>query len=896
MSISINLHDKWRYELDEADRGIGENWASRTLAGEGFAVPGTTAGNKLGDPVSIDRKLTREAVRCLREEYKYVGAAWYQTGFCVKDSCDKKQAVLFLERIMFESRAWIDGHYISSRDSLSTPHQYDITKYITPGREQSLTVRVDNRDIHKISPYPSAYTDETQTIWNGIAGRCEININDAVTFDKVITGVSLQKKEISISFDLENSYGTDVSSVLAVRIKKEERTLAGRVTEPFKLGSTGHADIILPLTDAITLWDEFNPVLYSLEIELSEAESGTVLAGYSRQTGFRHLGQTGGILQVNGLQRFLRGNLDCCVYPLTGHPPMETEHWKEVFARTKAYGLNHIRFHSWCPPEAAFEAADQLGLYLQVEGPVWMDTWMGCTVGSHEEHYGYLPEEALRIINTYSIHPSFLIFSNGNELNGDFVLLESIIERLRKQNPHILYTLSTNWDRQMTGQDDLFITQSVDGTGIRGQFYLDRLVTGTLLDYSEAVKKREIPVLAHEVGQYAVYPNAAEIPKFTGVLKPVNYEVIKEDLKEKQLFSYLPGFVRASGRLSWALYKAELEAALRTKGFGGLQLLGLQDFPGQSTATIGVLDCFFDSKGYGSEEEFRGFCNSTVVLARMDKFLYKTTENFVADIEVAHYGSEALRDVRIIVSLEEHHGDILWTGTFMAEEIPVGLYTGNMHVDEDIFASLKGKSPLILKAGIHNTEYWNSWDIWVYEETIASANCYPALTVEAMEKLQRGEKVLLLPKAENLKNTGPGKFFPVFWSPVHFTSTDPCGMIIDNRNPLFSDYYPSGDYADFEWKNILENSVSVNLDHLPGFDPVTLLVPNFFNNHKFSNLFEARVLNGSVLVCSLDLDTGAEDHIERRSLKQALFRYFASEDFNPQQRIDIDSFKDIFLI
>ncbi|MGB4660566.1 MAG: sugar-binding domain-containing protein [Mobilitalea sp.] len=898
MNTIIGLHGMWNYELDEEDKGIQQEWHQRTLTSKGFVIPGTTASNHIGNPVQVEKTLSKDAVRCLREEYKYLGAAWYQTNFCIDKKYEKKRIVLFLERVMFESSIWIDNHYIGKQDSLSTPHTYDLTEYITYGLEQRLTIRIDNRDIQKLGPNPSAYTDETQTIWNGIVGRVEIQAEERVVIENIVSGVMLDQKEISVSFDLCNDFRFKVPITLEVRIKKEESILISQVQSITISSKTERAKIILPLTDQITLWDEFEPMLYTLEIIVSGHLEGRSISGiFHKQIGFRQLDHKDGILRVNGIQRFLRGNIDCCVYPYTGYPPMDLKSWKEFFATTKAYGLNHVRFHSWCPPEAAFEAADQLGVYLQVEGPVWMDDWTGYLVGSYEEHYRYLPKEAKRIIDTYSIHPSFCIYSNGNELNGDFKLLEKMIEILRERNPYLFYTLSTNWDRTVTRQDDLFIAQSVEGTGIRGQFFLDALVTGTSLDFLEGVQKRKIPVLSHEVGQYAVYPNVSEISKYTGVLKPINLEVIKKDLEEKNLLSYLPDFVRASGNLAWLLYKAELEAALRTKGLAGTQLLGLHDFPGQSTATVGLLDCFMDSKGIGSVEDFLSFCNKTVVLVKMEKFIYKTSEKFVADIEIAHYGKKALRDVEIVISLEDNEQNIVWTETFQVEEVPIGLYSGYMHIKTNIFSGLKGRNSFVLKAGILNTSHWNSWNIWVYEEEpfeLNVENCYDNLNEEAILKLQQGENVVLMITPNHISQIGPSKFFPVFWSPVHFESINPCGMIIDNKHPLFEKYFTTKNYADHEWKNILESGVSINLDSLAGYQPITMFVPNFYNNHKYSNLFEAKVLNGKVMICCLDLDTNAKDCIEMKSLKCAIIQYFVSEDFNPEQRVELEDLKALF--
>lgn len=896
MNTVINLHGAWRYELDEMDQGIEQEWYGRLLTNDGFIVPGTTSSNQIGHLNHIEKQLTKEAVKCLRETYKYLGVVWYQTSFCINNHTDRKMVQLFLERIMFESSVWVDENYVGKQDSLSIPHIYDPTQYITLGKEHILTIRIDNRDIYKLGPYPSAYTDETQTIWNGIVGRAEIIVKEELDVENIIPGVNCQKDIIDINFDIRNDFEEAVGIDLDICVKHNDNILTSHFSHYSISKSETRIHSMVPLADSIILWDEFEPVMYDLEIKIGYKKEGHQNSYiYHKQTGFREISQKGGTININGIQRFLRGNIDCCVYPYTGYPPMDIEEWKDIFTKTKAYGLNHVRFHYWCPPEAAFDAADQLGLYLQIEGPVWMDNWMEYTVGSYEEHYEYLPVEALRMIDIYSVHPSFCIFSNGNELNGDFTLLEHILEKLRARNPYILYTSSTNWDRKVNQQDDIFIAHSVDGTGIRGQYYLDELAAGTMLEFTQGIQKRDIPVISHEVGQYGVYPDVEEIPKFTGVLKPLNLEVIRQDLEKKHLLVHVPEFVNASGSLAWLLYKAEIEAALRTKHFGGIQLLGLHDFPGQSTATVGLLDCFYDSKGLGTEEEFRGFCNDTVVLVKMNKFIYKTSENFIADVNIAHYGKELLKDVEIVVKLEDNYKNTFWSKSFKENEIPIGLYSKDMNINVDIFHELKGKTSFVLKAGILGTDTWNTWNIWVHEELPYDpvTNCYDTLDDEAISKLIKGENVLIFPKLGCIKEIGPSKFFPVFWSPVHFASKDPCGMIIDNKHPLFEKYFPTQSYADFEWKNMLENGFSINIDKLPELRPITMFVPNFFNNQKSTNLFEAKVLNGKMMICCIDF-SDEEKYVEMQSMKHAIFEYFESSDFNPDQRIELEDLKKLF--
>ncbi|MFA9396714.1 MAG: discoidin domain-containing protein [Clostridiaceae bacterium] len=896
---SINLIGNWLYELDKNECGIEEEWFKRTLSNAGFSIPGTTAENNIGNPVIIEKKLTKQAIECLRQEKQYIGVAWYQTTFVLDDIESFESISLFLERIMFESQLWIDNAFVGKQDSLSTPHCFDITKFVELGKKHKLTIRINNKDIYNIGPYPSAYTDQTQTIWNGIVGRAELQISETNEIKNLIIGTDYNKREIKLKFDLKNSYKDDLDGVISVTIVKDNVVLQSN-NQNIKIEKNQiTVEITLNLNNTIELWDEICPNLYNLNIHISGINKDKQIdITCSKNIGFSQMHIEGNVLKVNGIQRFLRGNIDCCIYPLTGYPPMNKESWEKVLLCTKNYGLNHVRFHSWCPPEIAFEVADELGIYLQIEGPVWMDSWTEYPVGKYDDHYTYLPEEARRIIEEYSWHPSFCMFSNGNELNGDFKLLEDIIIKLKKINPYLIYTLSTNWDREVSSEDDVFIAQSAGGIGVRGQYFLDDMVYGTTLNYDKGISSRNIPVISHEVGQYVVYPNINEIPKYTGVLKPVNLEVIRDDLEKKGLLKYVEKYVQCSGELSKFLYKAEIEAALRTKDMAGIQLLGLNDFPGQSTATIGLLDSFFESKGIVTPGEFRSFCNKSVPLIVMPKFIYSSNEDFLAEVQIAHYGLEPMKNITIQVDIENAQGSGIFRKVFKISEVEVGLFKDKIFINEKVFVGMQGRNRCKVNIKILHTDIENNWDIWVYEEEtkeVKIPNLYHEFSNEAINKLENGEIVVIVPNSNKMKYPGASTYFPVFWSPVHFASKDPCGISIDNEHPFFKKYFPCRYYGDYEWKVLLENATSIYIDYLNEFEPLTMLIPNFYNNHKYTNLLEAKVSNGKVIICCIDIESHRDKHLEIAYFKKALHDYINSKEFNPSQQLTVENIKELFL-
>lgn len=138
----------------------------------------------------------------------------------------------------------------------------------------------------------------------------------------------------------------------------------------------------------------------------------TLFAGKEKREvsfGCRTLSTDNGSLYVNDRKTFLRGTLECCIFPLTGTPPTDTEGWTKVFTTAKDWGLNHLRFHSYCPPEAAFHVADSLGFYFQVELPVWTTD-----LGDDKSVYQFMRDEFDRISGYYGNHPSLCLVSCGN--------------------------------------------------------------------------------------------------------------------------------------------------------------------------------------------------------------------------------------------------------------------------------------------------------------------------------------------------------------------------------------------------------------------------------------------------------------------------------------------------
>lgn len=878
----LDLSGKWSFQRQEQNDSRADEYFLTANANDGtFVVPGSNIENGIGEPFRYDHELTPENVQHLRKNRSFIGKLWLKRSFTMPDFSANKHYTLVFERVMWQSRVWLNGHFVGSEDSLSTPHRFELTNYLKT--ENELIVCIDNQDIHQINTTPSAYTEETQSIWNGLVGKCILTESEASVPQLTIQS-DYAKKQVAVTL----SYA--VSSACSLRLS-------------LHLGDQCLDKVVLPIsekaemTHVFTLkemlsWDEFTPTLYEVAVEIATGQK--VLYQTTEEIGFRKWSNDHQQLLLNDHPAFLRGTIDCCLYPLTGYPPTDEVAWEKIFTTIKEHGLNHVRFHSWCPPEAAFKVADHLGLYLQIEGPIWLDEWMPFKLGDKPDHYTFFLAESRRIALEYGHHPSFCFFSCVNEIRGDYAILRTIVKELKKMAPQILYTLTTNWDRAIDSEDDLFIAQTADKLPLRGQYELDKMVETTQLSFDEAVAKREVPIFSHEVGQYHIYPRLAEITKYTGNLQPINLLAIQDDLKRKHMTKYASAFTKASGKLALNLYKDEIEAALRTERLGGYQLLGLNDFSGQSTATVGLLDAFWEEKGLLDKRSYRQFSAPLVPLAIMEKRIFASAAEMKIKIKIANY-YHPIKNGTLTwqIAAEEQ---VYVTGKETVD-LPLGLIALDQEITWSKHEPLTENKQLTLSLSLTTDKqevFTNSWRLWCLPETHEEKRDIresDELTAELLAQVASGDNLLLMPQENQIRAAEKIHYFPVFWSPVHFKSKDNCGLIVHNEHALFQ-YFPSLDYTDYQWKDLVTGAFSLPFASLgEAFQPLVQTVPNFFNHQKMFALAEVSYGKGKIMLCSLNLQA---DTLVCKSFKQALLSYMASSEFTPRYELSAEEIKALF--
>jgi hypothetical protein len=422
-----------------------------------------------------------------------------------------------------------------------------------------------------------------------------------------------------------------------------------------------------------------------------------------------------------------------------------------------------------------------------------------------------------------------------------------------------------------------------------------------MFDYHDIISKYTIPTVSHEIGQWCVYPDFKEIAKYTGVLKPTNFEIFKESLSENNMGDQAEDFLMASGKLQSLCYKADIEAALRTSGFAGFHLLQLHDFPGQGTALVGILNPFFESKGYITPEEFRMFCNQTVPLARMQKMVYSNNEVFKANIEIAHFGEKPIEKAEIICQVTNEKGDIIRKEIFTKDRIEIGNCSEIGLYQMDL-SDLKKAQKLTLEVLLTDTPYQNHWDFWVYpaEQEVNYGNVMVTddLNKNAEATLKNGGSVLLLNYGKVEKDKGAQVaigFSTIFWNTAWTNNQPPhtLGILCDPKQQIFNDF-PTEFHSNWQWWDPVSHSQAMILDGFPAkLKPLIQPIDTWFENRRLALAFEIKTSGGKLMVCSIDLKNVAEERQVSKQLLISILNYMNSEAFNPQIEVDISKVQEL---
>lgn len=889
-----DLAGTWRFALDRHDEGIDARWYGGAMPErfkDRIALPGILNAQGYGDEISTSTPWVLSLYDKdwhLREEYKahtapgkvkvpflsqpprhYLGAAWYQRDIDVPAAWRGKRVVLHLERPRWGSTLWLDEREIGSNRSLVAGHEYDLG-LLAPGPHR-ITVRVDSRMLMNYRPDSHSVSDSLGMSWNGIVGKVELRATSPVWIDDAQVFPDVAARTARVRLTIGNRGGKAGGGTVRAN---------GRRIPVTWTADGGSAEFTVRYPRDAATWDEWNPVLHTLKLKLDGPQASDAR---DVKFGFVQIRAEGNRMLVNGRPTFMRGTHHGGDFPLTGYPPTDVAYWKKIFTINKQWGINHVRFHSFNPPEAAFQAADEVGIYLQPEPGMWNAVSPGTPMEA------MLYEETERMIRAYGNHPSFLLFSPSNEPKGNWkAAFDKWIAHYRQADPRRLYTNGTGHTEAVVpdvdkGTDYLAI-QRIGPKPLRNK-------TGWFgRDYSASLEGIGVPVLSHENGQWVAYPDYSVIDKFTGYLRPGNYEIFRESARARGVLEKNRAFALASGRWQLACYKEEIEAILRTPGMSGYQLLDLHDYLGQGTALVGLLDTFWESKGYASAEAFRRFNGETVPLARVTRQTLTSTDTLDVPVEIAHYGKAALRGARPWWKVVDGGGKTVAGGSFPTTDLAVG-HNARLGRIALPLAGLPAPARYRLVVGLAGTHIENDWNFWVYPPNVVTEAPADVLVTrawpEAEARLAAGGKVLYLPRKADLDWTSPPLAdVPVFWNRLMNPGwSRMLGLWIDKAHPALAGF-PTDDHYDWQWAEVAAPARAMNLARLPrGLQPIVQPIDDWNRNYKLGLLFEARVGAGRLVVSTADLDSDIGDgpgtRVVARQLRKSVLDYMASPAFAP---------------
>ena len=912
---TISLAGSWQLRLQDRITSVVN--APDFVFTDNIQLPGT-----LDEAQKGQKSEPTNSTHHLQRRYSHYGKAWYAREITIPESWQGKLISLKMERTR-PTKVWINGVSAGENKLISAPQFYELTKYLKTGKNR-IVIEVDNGQecgLPREIASSHMWSDDTQTNWNGILGEISLTALNTVHFSSLKTIPDAGLKQLKICVTIENSLNETADyQIQSIVSNGSKKLLVQKQNMRVKPGQNT-LEFVLPLTKNVKLWDEYSPALYTLAVSLHKDGAKTDEA--KSTFGLRTFKSEGKHFSINGRNIFLRGRHDACVFPLTGYAPMNEETWISYFSILKKYGFNHVRFHSWCPPEAAFAVADRMGFYLQPELPYWGNI----ADDPSDPVRRFLLAEGKAVLDAFAHHPSFVMFSTGNELWGSIDGMKALTEAFRQHDDRPLFALGSNFHLGWLGEqggEDFLVSCRVGGQNdaqyephVRSSFSFADAADGGLLNasypntrmnFEKGAAMTTKPVVSHETGQFQMLPHPNELPLYTGILSPRNLEIFIERFYAKVGKENYQRYYDAAAALSLLCYKADLEMMHRTGNLAGYQMLDIQDFPGQGTALVGILNAHMQSKGVISEEEFRSWNNDIMPLWLADGFTFYDKDIVKSEVKISNFSKKTLKNKTLRWKLQTEKGEILLSG-----KIKINAPSGTLSDAFQLLIQLPAVEKAVfcrLEIQIQGTKYKNTYPLWIYPAKKELPT--PENDLKIFEKadsalfahLANGGKGLLIPAGNSHPDqTVGGLFTSDYWNYSMFKSISEnakkpvspgtMGLLIQNEHRLF-DHFPTQTHSNWQWWPAVRNSHPLIIDRAAGkINPIVESIDNVERVHRLATIFECKVDKGKLLVCMSDLRNSLH-YKENVQLYSAIITYLNSNSFNPADSISADLLKTLF--
>ncbi|UOQ87164.1 glycoside hydrolase family 2 protein [Gracilibacillus salinarum] len=914
----LNLNGTWHFSLDPNDE---QNWIEG-IPEETIQVPGSIEEQGYGEATA------HQPIGTWKKKREYEGVAWYVKEITIPEDVAGKDVILQLDGVRWITECWLDSQYLGKEDRLSTAQCYSVSHVLKPGEKQRLVVKLDNR-MHLPMQESHIHSQHTSTYWGGITGGIQLiarprqGIKDiAITSDinrhLVELNIALRhenRESLSMEAAIVDDQGKEVTSVSLQELPQEGR-------------------LQLEMAKDARKWSPEDPYLYTVEVSLFR--DGHLYDKRAVSFGFREITIAKYQILLNDVPVFLTGYVDCCIFPQTGYPVWDIDHYRKQFAIVKSYGFNHVRLHGWTPPEVFWQAADEAGMLVQTELPHWSRQYNDPTKNAPESVHQFLKKELKSILHALKNHPSFVMLSMGNELISEegHPQMNELVKMARECDNSRIYTDNTGFGNlpAQTREGDFFVPT----LNWHPPYNIDHAATtDTTTDYAEVTRLEEKPLIAHEHGQFTMYVRPQEAEKYQGILQPYWLETINETLAAKGLDQQTEAFIEATGVHLVRALKENIEKARRTPNLSGIQLLDIRDFPGQGHATVGILDVFWDDKGLIEPEAFRQFNEPTVLLMRSKQRTYFSQEHLTIQLELSHFGIPCpTANVHWQLVDEEK---VYEKGVEQLHDIAGDGIREVVTIKEAIIVDQAKKITLKAWTDCNGKQVSNQWDFWVYPkqnlprhveriwtnidelraslygarfenelgvnelsfqpETEVDLAITDQLSRDVMQYVLDGGNLWLMAKEGGQYDEVITRYLPTFWNYLWFPEQvgTTMGMQI-HSHPLLN-RLPHDGFSDWQWYHLVDRTVALNLESIPKVQPLIEVVDNFNRAKKLAYMFEVRLGRGKIFVSTLNLTNRKQ--MKSPETQHAFFNiidYLQSEDFQPDASITVGELLGLFKV
>ncbi|RCW65869.1 glycoside hydrolase family 2 protein [Saliterribacillus persicus] len=917
-----SLNGEWNFTLDHegeyAARDIGKS-QSTTL----IQIPGSWEEQGFGEPSK------HNPIGAWKKLKEYVGTAWYHKDIFMTEEMENQVVKMVISGVRWSTGVWVNDEYVGEGESLVSDHVFDLTDFIQIGVKNKIVICVNNEMKYSLLD-SHIHSYHTATNWGGITGGLYLETHPKTHIQEYKLYPKLEQEKIDLSIKIAEVGELGSNSSLLFEVFSEEDELVQKMVVPIE-AKDGRLDTRIDFWDGVIYWDDLNPYLYHIRVSVMDEQN--IIDQQTKTLGIRSIKAHQRHILLNDVPKFLRGYVDCCVFPQTGYPSWDKEDYLKQFKTVKEYGFNHVRLHGWTPPKPFWEAADEEGMLIQTELPHWSSHFVNRQVEPEQKAHAFLLRELYRVIDTLNEHPSFVLFSPGNELISPqgHPALNEMVRTLKTLDSTRLYTDNTGFGNLPAHdrEGDFFvptlnahhpITLNYSGT------------PNTYEDYNIVTTQADKPLIAHEHGQFTMYVRPQEEEKYTGVLRPHWLETTKATLKKKGHMERVDEYIEASGTLQRRAYKENMERARRTSNLSGVQLLDIRDFPGQGHATTGVLDVFWDSKGTITPEKFRAFNDDVVLLMRCQERTMYAGEKLRCQVDLSNYSNQTFQNHELTWNLKAD-GKIIETGTIPVPKAERGEVTALGIIEVKTPSNQSQSLTLSVSLEAENKSYKNEWEFWSYlrpvlhkeanriwtdisqldislygakytgkigfegfsykEEKDIDLAISDHLSTELLQFVLDGGKGWIIAEEGNQYDEVKTRFLPIFWNYIWFPTQigTTMGMIIHDH-PSLSNFSHDG-RSNWNWFHLVDQAVAINLENVPQVKPIVEVVDNHNRGKHLAYSFEMKIGAGKLYMTSFQLLNSLKRPEAEVFLHESI-HYLMSDDFNPEADVTVGELLGIF--